>query len=155
MQAFYGMHHAEAQKLQPEASLQCLVHDESWAHRRVIEEVMKRLKGTPAEGRVSYADLIALGGAYAVALTGGPAIDIPIGALCTSAIKDCGPSPVFLGRNVFSDLRYQQCCHALLCHRTCAQRQTPARKVQGLQSSPDCTLFLLPWYPARLYPCYW
>ena len=41
---------------------------------------MKRLKGTPAEGRVSYADLIALGGAYAVALTGGPAIDIPIGA---------------------------------------------------------------------------
>ena len=50
------------------------------ASRRVIEEVMKRLKGTPAEGRVSYADLIALGGAYAVALTGGPAIDIPIGA---------------------------------------------------------------------------
>ena len=44
---------------------------------------MKRLKGTPAEGRVSYADLIALGGAYAVALTGGPAIDVPIGAPLT------------------------------------------------------------------------
>ena len=27
---------------------------------------MKNLQGTPAEGRVSYADLIALGGAYAV-----------------------------------------------------------------------------------------
>ncbi len=47
--------------------------------RRVIEKVMERLKGTPAEGVVSYADLIALGGAYAVAVTGGPVIDIPIG----------------------------------------------------------------------------
>ena len=57
-------------------------------NRRVIEEVMKRLKGTPAEGRVSYADLIALGGAYAVALTGGPAIDVPIGAPATQNPND-------------------------------------------------------------------
>ena len=40
---------------------------------------MKGLKGTAAEGRVSYADLIALGGAYAVLVTGGPAIAVPIG----------------------------------------------------------------------------
>lgn len=49
--------------------------------RRVIEEVMKNLKGTAAEGRVSYADLIALGGAYAVSVTGGPTIAVPIGQL--------------------------------------------------------------------------
>ena len=40
---------------------------------------MKALKGTPAEGHVSYADLIALGGAYAVAVTGGPDIDVAVG----------------------------------------------------------------------------
>ena len=40
---------------------------------------MQNLKGTAAEGRVSYADLIALGGAYAVSVTGGPVIDVPIG----------------------------------------------------------------------------
>jgi L-ascorbate peroxidase len=48
--------------------------------RRVIEDVKRALKGTAAEGRVSYADLIALGGAYAVAVTGGPDIDLPVGA---------------------------------------------------------------------------
>ncbi len=47
--------------------------------RRVIEQVMQNLKGTAAEGQVSYADLIALGGAYAVFITGGPTIDVPIG----------------------------------------------------------------------------
>ena len=40
---------------------------------------MQTLKGTAAEGRVSHADLIALGGAYAVSITGGPFIDVPIG----------------------------------------------------------------------------
>ena len=49
--------------------------------RRVIENVMQNLKGTAAEGRVSYADLIALGGAYAVLITGGPSIDMSIGKL--------------------------------------------------------------------------
>lgn len=47
--------------------------------RRVIEQVMQNLKGTAAEGCVSYADLIALGGAFAVSSTGGPVIDVPIG----------------------------------------------------------------------------
>ena len=42
---------------------------------------MQNLKGTAAEGQVSYADLIALGGAYAVSITGGPTIDVPIGKL--------------------------------------------------------------------------
>ena len=49
--------------------------------RRVIENVMQNLKGTAAQGRVSYADLIALGGAYAVLITGGPSIDVSIGRL--------------------------------------------------------------------------
>ena len=40
---------------------------------------MQNLENTAAEGRVSYADLIALGGAYAVSVTGGPVIDVPIG----------------------------------------------------------------------------
>ena len=48
---------------------------------------MENLKGTPAEGVVSYADLIALGGAYAVSVTGGPAIDVPIGETAQPACK--------------------------------------------------------------------
>lgn len=40
---------------------------------------MENLKGTPAEGIVSFADLIALGGAYAVSVTGGPVIEVPVG----------------------------------------------------------------------------
>ena len=35
--------------------------------------------GTPAAGAVSAADLVALAGARAVRITGGPAIDVPIG----------------------------------------------------------------------------
>ncbi len=46
---------------------------------RVLEEVGAVLRGTAAEGRVSYADLVALGGAWAVSATGGPAIDVPVG----------------------------------------------------------------------------
>ena len=37
------------------------------------------LAGTPADGAVSAADLVALAGAQAVRITGGPAIDVPIG----------------------------------------------------------------------------
>ena len=48
---------------------------------------MQNLKGTAAEGQVSYADLIALGGAYAVSVTGGPAIDVPIGGSAHSLIS--------------------------------------------------------------------
>lgn len=46
---------------------------------KVIEQTMQSLRGTSAEGRVGYADLVALGGAYAVAVTGGPDIPIRIG----------------------------------------------------------------------------
>jgi L-ascorbate peroxidase len=53
----------------------------------VIEKVMENLKGTAAEGIVSYADLIALGGAYAVSVTGGPVIDVPIGETAEPAWK--------------------------------------------------------------------
>ena len=45
-----------------------------------MKATMEKLKGTAAEGRVSYADLIALGGAYAVRITGGPEIRVPVGA---------------------------------------------------------------------------
>jgi len=43
----------------------------------------QELRGTAAEGRVGYADLIALGGAYAVRVTGGPDIFVKIGDLET------------------------------------------------------------------------
>ncbi len=46
---------------------------------RVIEDTMGALRKTPAENRVSFADLIALGGAFAVASTGGPEIRVPVG----------------------------------------------------------------------------
>ena len=46
---------------------------------KVIEQTQKELIGTVAEGKVSLADLIALGGAYAVAITGGPSIKVDIG----------------------------------------------------------------------------
>ena len=69
--------------------LQCMrQHDMLFMCRRVIEQVMQNLKGTVAEGRVSYADLIALGGAYAVSVTGGPVIDVPIGTPRCSSMKD-------------------------------------------------------------------
>lgn len=45
----------------------------------VIEQTYEQLKGTPAEGVVSKADLIALAGAHAVSITGGPSIDVPVG----------------------------------------------------------------------------
>lgn len=45
----------------------------------VIEAAAKKLRGTAAEGVVSRADLVALAGAYAVRITGGPAIQVPVG----------------------------------------------------------------------------
>ncbi|KAK9845062.1 hypothetical protein WJX74_010134 [Apatococcus lobatus] len=44
----------------------------------IIEAVARALKGTPAE-TLSLADLVALGGAWAVQITGGPSIVIPVG----------------------------------------------------------------------------
>jgi len=54
---------------------------------------MQSLKGTAAEGRVSHADLIALGGAHAVFITGGPFIDVPIGkpVICLKLHADSLP----------------------------------------------------------------
>ena len=46
---------------------------------RVIEAAAARLKGTAAEGLVSMADMIALGGAHGVKICGGPAINVPVG----------------------------------------------------------------------------
>eukprot|EP00198_Chlamydomonas_reinhardtii_P006140 XP_001695476.1 L-ascorbate peroxidase [Chlamydomonas reinhardtii] len=46
---------------------------------RIIEQVRADLKGTAAEGVVTDADLVALAGAFAVRLCGGPAIPLPIG----------------------------------------------------------------------------
>jgi L-ascorbate peroxidase len=40
-------------------------------------QIQTALKGTPAEGVVSLADIIALAGAHAVALTGGPQMQVP------------------------------------------------------------------------------
>lgn len=47
--------------------------------RNVIEAADKKLRGTAADGVVSKADLIALAGAYAVRITGGPTIQVPVG----------------------------------------------------------------------------
>jgi L-ascorbate peroxidase len=62
---------------------------------RVIEAVAKRVAADPAtkgEG-LGAADLIALGGAYAVAVTGGPAIDVPVGRTDASAADPPGRLP--------------------------------------------------------------
>ena len=64
---------------------------ESFGLKRGWNLVLKTeeaLKGTPAEGQVSRADLIALMGAAAVAITGGPRIVVPIGRL-----DALGPDP--------------------------------------------------------------
>ena len=49
----------------------------------VIEATKKNLQGTPAAW-LSRADLVALAGAYAVGVTGGPSIDVPVGESCFS-----------------------------------------------------------------------
>ena len=42
---------------------------------------MDKIKGTAADGKVSFSDMIALAGAYAVAITGGPKVPVPIGKI--------------------------------------------------------------------------
>ncbi len=76
--ALYGVN------LRTQRVLPCL-HLAPCAQRgwRVLEAVGAELRGTAAEGRVSNADLVALGGAWAVAATGGPVIDVPVGATYT------------------------------------------------------------------------
>ncbi|KIZ04422.1 hypothetical protein MNEG_3533 [Monoraphidium neglectum] len=46
---------------------------------RLVEQAKASLKGTPADGLVSNADLIAWAGARAVAVTGGPRVPLTIG----------------------------------------------------------------------------
>ena len=49
------------------------------------------LKGTAAEGVVTDADLVALAGAFAVRLCGGPAIPLPIGRPVAAAARQDPP----------------------------------------------------------------
>ena len=63
---------------------------------RVIEGVAKRVAADPAtqgEGGIGLADLIALGGAYAVAVTGGPAITVPVGRKDATSADPAGRMP--------------------------------------------------------------
>lgn len=46
---------------------------------KVIQQAMSSIQGTAADGLVSNADMIALVGAYAVGLCGGPLISVPVG----------------------------------------------------------------------------
>lgn len=46
---------------------------------KVVQQAMNNIQGTAAEGVVSHADMIALVGAYAVGLCGGPLISVPVG----------------------------------------------------------------------------
>lgn len=57
---------------------------------RLIEQVSDELKKTPAAGKLSNADLIALAGAHAVAVCGGPVIDVPVGR-----VDAAGPDPEY------------------------------------------------------------
>lgn len=59
-----------------------------------MPQIMGNLKGTAAEGQVSYADLIALAGAQAVAVTGGPRIQV--GGGCWSLWQPCSHAPPLL-----------------------------------------------------------
>eukprot|EP00891_Asterochloris_glomerata_P008359 jgi/Astpho2/8359/Aster-01424 len=54
---------------------------------RLIDAAMAELKGTPAEGQVSMADMIALAGAYAVSKTGGPKIEVPVARKVLSPVS--------------------------------------------------------------------
>lgn len=78
-----GTYSAAAQNGGANASIQHeLDRPENFGLKRgwkVIQTAMFNIQGTPAEGLVSYADMIGLVGAYAVAMCGGPSISIPIG----------------------------------------------------------------------------
>ena len=56
------------------------------------------MQGTPAAGKVSAADLIALAGAQAVQMTGGPDIDVPIGKVAFRLLR------------IFTYAMIRECC---------------------------------------------
>ena len=60
----------------------------------VIEATAEQLQGTAAEGVVSYADLIALAGARAVRITGGPNINVPVGRVDSTGADPEGRLPM-------------------------------------------------------------
>lgn len=51
----------------------------------LLTQIQDNLKGTAAQGKLSNADLIALAGAHAVQICGGPSIAVPIGRLDAAA----------------------------------------------------------------------
>lgn len=59
----------------------------------VIDAAAKKLKGTPAEGAVGLADLVALAGARAVRITGGPDIAVPVGRADAAAADPADRMP--------------------------------------------------------------
>ena len=67
---------------------------------KVIQQAMTNILGTAAEGVVSYADMIALVGAYAVGLCGGPLISVPVGQ--SPCIVDTGRLNMFSNAAVAS-----------------------------------------------------
>ena len=78
-----GTHNTAARNGGANASVQFeLDRPENFGLKRgwkVIQQAMNNIQGTAAEGVVSHADMIALVGAYAVGLCGGPLISVPVG----------------------------------------------------------------------------
>ncbi|GFR50939.1 hypothetical protein Agub_g13259 [Astrephomene gubernaculifera] len=60
---------------------------------RIVEQLRGDLRGTPADGCVSDADLVALAGAFAVRLCGGPDIAVPIGRPVAAGADPAGRMP--------------------------------------------------------------
>ncbi|KAF6238216.1 heme peroxidase, partial [Scenedesmus sp. NREL 46B-D3] len=62
--------------------------DSKAAVAAALSKIVTKQKGTPAEGKLSNADLVALAGAHAVAVCGGPVMDVPVGR-----VDAAGPDP--------------------------------------------------------------